>query len=112
MAAEESEASTRGGANTAASTADETLPVTNPARCHVRECTLPAVAACESCERGCCEHHVRRITIERRDELVEVRGARGALGRVPTRTETYLLCPRCSTKPISARPRQRSTVSP
>lgn len=111
MAAEASDTLTRGSTNNLAAMAVEALPVTDAKGCHARECALPASVACESCARLCCEDHVRRITIERREEPVEIRGSRGALGRVPTRTETYALCPRCSTKPIPTRPPQRAAVS-
>src|SRR5512146_937974 len=104
MAPEASDTSTPGSTNNRTAMAVEALPEADAQGCHARECALPAVVACESCARLCCEDHVRRITIERREEPVEVRGSRGALGRVPTRTETYTLCPRCSTKPIPARP--------
>lgn len=68
--------------------------------CHVKSCGRLSAATCERCGAHCCEHHMRRVTIERRDDPEEQPGRRMSLGRAPSHVETYTLCTRCSTRPV------------
>lgn len=86
--------------------------MTVEAICHAKSCDLAAAYLCEACGRPCCLNHVRQLALERRDDPVEAPGYRAALGRVPSRIETYVLCLRCSTKPFVGIPRQRPTPYP
>lgn len=71
--------------------------------CHVKGCTEIATEACERCGQLCCPMHVRHLRIERREQRSEQRTSLDALARIPTRTEIYTLCIRCSTKPVQRR---------
>lgn len=81
-------------------------------RCHILACGATAVFQCASCGRACCDSHGRTVTLERRAEQLETSGHRWMLERMPTRTETYVLCARCATRPIPVTPSlaARSTV--
>jgi hypothetical protein len=89
----------------------EVLPMTVEAICHAKSCGLAAAYVCEACGRPCCPNHVRELALERRDDPAERPGHRAALGRVPTRTETYLVCLRCRSKPFVGIPRHEQTTS-
>ena len=69
--------------------------------CHVKECEQLATTVCEHCGRPCCHTHVRHFSITYRDD--QRAPGMSATARLPIRTETYLLCPRCSTKPVPRR---------
>jgi len=71
------------------------------ATCYVLGCVSPVAFVCASCRRACCESHGRSVSIERRAERLEQSGHPWTLQRVPTRTETYALCLRCSKRPIT-----------
>jgi hypothetical protein len=77
------------------------------ALCHVKDCGQPATVACEGCGRPYCPNHVRTLTIERREQPTQQRLLLGASPRLPTHTESYTLCARCS-----ARPFQRALTQP
>lgn len=70
------------------------------AACHVKNCGKPSTTVCERCGVCCCDQHTRHITLERRDDPDELPGKRMSLARVPTHVETYILCTRCSTRPV------------
>lgn len=74
--------------------------VTRPddGRCHVKSCDLVATSHCMRCDQPCCSAHIRQVTITLRDEKRPP--GMSAIDRLPIRTETYALCPRCSTKPV------------
>lgn len=72
--------------------------------CEIAKCGLPAVGACDNCGHLCCATHLTRLTLERRATTRESAGRREPLARLPVRTETYLLCPRCSKRPFSGKP--------
>ncbi len=78
------------------------LRMTDAVTCHVKGCDAPVMVPCESCGRPCCSDHAYRVTLVRREEPVELPGHRGQLEHVPVYTETYMLCLRCSKKPIVA----------
>jgi hypothetical protein len=88
----------------------EVLPMIGEAICQAKNCNLAAAYSCAACGRPCCPNHVRQLVLERRDDSPEMRGHRAALGRVPTRTETYLLCLRCWSKPFEGLPRQQRAI--
>lgn len=71
--------------------------------CHVKNCEQLATAICERCNHPCCSAHLRHVTVRWRDE--QLPSGISASVRLPTHTETYALCPRCSTKPIPRRTR-------
>ena len=75
--------------------------LTTQPTCHVKTCASAQRFTCASCGRPCCPDHVRHVSLERRTERVETAGHRGTLQRLPTRTETYPMCLRCSKKPIA-----------
>jgi hypothetical protein len=71
--------------------------------CHVKGCTEIATETCDRCGQMCCSAHVRHLRIERREQPSDQRTRLDALARIPTRTEVYTLCIRCSTKPVQRR---------
>jgi hypothetical protein len=73
--------------------------------CHVRSCGQPAAFVCDRCGKPCCADHIRHLVVERRQERDSAPGMSGALTRMPTRTEAYAFCQRCSTKPVVGNPR-------
>jgi len=73
--------------------------------CHVRSCGQAAEFACDRCGKPCCAEHIRHLVVERRQERDSGPGMLGALTRIPTRTEAYSFCLRCSTKPVVGNPR-------
>lgn len=68
--------------------------------CHVKACGQPAEVVCEGCGRRFCLEHVRTLTIERRDQQTQPRLSLGAAPRLPTHTESYMLCTRCGSRPF------------
>jgi hypothetical protein len=86
-----------------------TSPQADAHVCHVRLCGQPAEFACDRCGKPCCADHVRHLVVERRQERDSRPGMLGALTRVPTRTEAYSFCLRCSTKPVVGNPRVTQT---
>ncbi|HEY7832516.1 MAG TPA: hypothetical protein VIG30_03020 [Ktedonobacterales bacterium] len=76
------------------------LPMTEAVVCEIRGCALPATARCDACARPCCPDHLRRVSLERRQETVETPGHRAVLARAPTSTVTFALCPRCGKRPF------------
>jgi hypothetical protein len=72
--------------------------------CHVRSCGQAATFACDRCGKPCCAEHIRHLVVERRQERDSRAGMLGALTRMPTRTEAYSFCQRCSTKPVVGNP--------
>jgi hypothetical protein len=73
------------------------------ASCHIKTCTQPATATCDRCGQPCCPAHLRHVTVERRVERTLNSSPLGQLARLPTRTESYTLCLRCSGKPVPSR---------
>jgi hypothetical protein len=71
-----------------------------PALCHVKGCLEPATATCDRCGQPCCAEHIKHLTIQRRALRTHQPNSTDVLARLPTYTETYTLCPRCSTKPV------------
>lgn len=69
--------------------------------CHIKDCEQVAAAVCEHCGHPCCLAHVRRVSITYRDD--QRPPGMSASARLPIRTETYMLCLRCSTKPVPRR---------
>lgn len=69
--------------------------------CHAKGCPQIATEVCERCGHPCCPTHIRHISIMHRDERPQP--SVDASVRLPTRVETYALCPRCSTKPVQRR---------
>ncbi len=78
----------------------------NDATCHTKDCLELATQVCERCGQSYCSTHVRHLVIERREERSEYSQQLGALRRLPTYTESYTLCLRCSTKPVPRKPPQ------
>lgn len=77
--------------------------VTRPDRpddgcCHVKNCGQMATVHCMHCGHPCCAAHIRHVSVTRREERRPP--GMSATVRLPIRTETYLLCQRCSTKPV------------
>ena len=72
--------------------------------CHVTGCAETAERRCDRCERPYCEHHLQRITLARRLDPDEGMSSSWQLGRAPTLTETYMLCPQCRNKPFAGKP--------
>lgn len=66
--------------------------------CHVKSCGEMATTHCMYCGRPCCPAHIRHVSITLRDEKRPP--GMSAIDRLPIRTETYMLCLRCSTKPV------------
>lgn len=81
-----------------------TSPQADAFLCHVRSCEQPAEFACDRCGKPCCAEHIRHLVVERRQERDNRAGMLGALTRMPTRTEAYTFCLRCSTKPVVGNP--------
>lgn len=69
--------------------------------CHHKGCTLPATNTCERCGRRFCATHSGELVIQRRAERSERAVGQDMLARLPTHTETYILCAPCRVKPIS-----------
>lgn len=87
-------------------------PSDEDAMCHVSACERPAEHACDGCGKPCCAEHCRAVVVERRDYHPSVTGRREPLARIASHKETYMLCRRCSTKPVTAgSTRQRTTSS-
>lgn len=74
--------------------------VTRPddGRCHVKSCDLVATTHCMHCGQPCCPAHIHHVSITWREDKRPP--GTGATDRLPIHTETYALCPRCSTKPV------------
>jgi hypothetical protein len=64
--------------------------------CHIKDCAQQAVYFCERCGHTYCAEHIRHISIERRQSQSHLGGSE----RLPTQTETYMLCPSCWNKPV------------
>jgi transposase len=64
--------------------------------CHIVDCDQSPTHICDRCEKPCCEQHARWVTIERRVERIELARYPRSLSRIPTRSETYLLCAHCT----------------
>ena len=77
------------------------------ALCHVKDCGQSATVTCEGCGRSYCANHVRTFTIQRREQPKQARFALGAAPRLPTYTESYVLCARCGSRPF-----QRALTQP
>lgn len=78
----------------------ETTMATQPGDlfCALKNCEQPASAICEHCGHAYCPAHLRAVSITYRDDQRPPGMSPSA--RLPIRTETYALCPRCSMKPI------------
>lgn len=72
------------------------------ATCHVNGCERPGEYVCDGCGKRCCAEHSRTVVVERRDYRPSVAGRREPLARIASHMESYRLCRRCSTKPITA----------
>lgn len=75
--------------------------------CHVRVCDRAAAVVCASCGRNYCASHSGVLSIERRAEGREARSHPWRLEHVPTYTEAFTLCLRCSKRPLLLTHRQR-----
>lgn len=78
--------------------------------CHVTACERPVEYTCDGCGKPCCAEHCRAVAIERRDYGSSETERREPLARITTRTETYMLCRRCSTKPVTASAGRQRTI--
>jgi hypothetical protein len=68
--------------------------------CHAKGCELPATTTCERCARRFCAAHSSELVLQRREDSSERPARQDMLTRLPTRTETYMLCGPCRAKPI------------
>lgn len=69
--------------------------------CHAKGCALPATTTCERCGRRFCATHSSELVIQRRAERSAQPARQDALARLPTWTETYILCAACRGKPVT-----------
>ncbi len=79
------------------------IPAPEPATCSVKECGQPAAQPCDGCGRPYCDQHLVRLTLQRRTEPDRVARDLLDLRRVPSQTETYLVCPHCHKKPFAGK---------
>lgn len=79
--------------------------MTDEMGCHAKDCDLPVAFVCAACARPCCPNHGRQVALERREDPAGWLADHGVLERVPSHTEFYLLCLRCSTRPFGGIPR-------
>lgn len=70
------------------------------ATCHAKGCSEPATALCDRCGHSFCQTHLRPLVIQRRTERSKHYVLPDTLARLPTRSETYVLCSRCRSKPV------------
>lgn len=77
-------------------------PAAEDTICHVTGCERPSEYACDSCGKSCCAEHCRTVVVERRDYRVSAARRQEPLARVASHMESYMLCGRCSTKPVSS----------
>lgn len=69
--------------------------------CFAKGCDLPATTTCERCARRFCAAHCGELVLRRRGDPSERPAHEGMLARLPTHTESYMLCAPCRTKPVS-----------
>lgn len=68
--------------------------------CSAKACALPATITCERCGRRFCAAHCGELVLQRRDDTSKRPAHQGMLERLPTHTESYMLCSPCRTKPV------------
>ena len=90
---------------------DQPSDAASHATCQNKGCALPAVYTCDRCGHLCCAEHVRHQTIERR-VYPDESGYRPVLERASSQFETYTLCIRCSSKPITGKPVRQALQLP
>jgi hypothetical protein len=81
-------------------TAAASIETTESAACHAKGCGESATAPCDRCGQPFCQTHLSQLVLRRRTERSEHLASRDMLARLPTRSESYMLCSQCRSKPV------------
>lgn len=71
-----------------------------PTACHAKGCGETATVPCDRCRQLFCQTHLSQLVIQRRTERSAHRASLDVLACLPTRSETYMLCSQCRSKPV------------